>query len=148
MSCASRPSSRNKGILLQSQWKMGVSFCFVYRQKSGGTGLGCCFLDSGDMSRTGCRDEAQPVRQRRVVDESVSDHFSVMEMNKMELRTPKVGGCQESNAIVHKKKGVSQSVIDRRMEPEDRPRLISCVWGEIRRNNVYCIYYYYSIHGI
>lgn len=36
---------------------------------------GCCFLDSGDVSRTGCRDEAQPVRQRRVVDEGVSDHF-------------------------------------------------------------------------
>lgn len=32
-------------------------------------------LDSGEVSRTGCRDEAQPVRQRRVVDEGVGDHF-------------------------------------------------------------------------
>jgi hypothetical protein len=29
------------------------------------------------VSRTGCRDEAQPVRQRRVVDESVGDHFDL-----------------------------------------------------------------------
>lgn len=69
---------------------------------------GCCFLDSGDVSRTGCRDEAQPVRQRRVVDEGVSDHFFwqlSMEMKKMQLRTPRNGGCQESNVMVHKGKG-------------------------------------------
>lgn len=30
------------------------------------------------MVRTGCRDKAQPVRQRRVVDESVGDHDGLL----------------------------------------------------------------------
>lgn len=67
------------GVLLWSPCVIGVCVCVCVCVRI--EVPGCCFLDSGDVSRTGCRDEAQPVRQRRVVDEGVSDHFFLAVVN-------------------------------------------------------------------
>lgn len=64
--------------------------------------------------RTGCRDEAQPVRQRRVVEEGVSDHDGfARDRSKLRKRT-KEGIRGEMKG---EKGNEVRSVIDRRLDP-------------------------------